>query len=57
LIKLRHWLIKKLIGETPVIMNVTLRLDDIVMGAKPDGIMEKSNISYSDRFMKEGGVQ
>jgi hypothetical protein len=52
--KIRYWLIKKLIGSTPVIMNVTLKLDDVVLGASPDGIFEKCNISYSERFMKGG---
>lgn len=53
--KLKQWLIKKLIGNTPVIMNVTLTLDDIILASEPNGIFDKCNINYSDRFL--GGVQ
>jgi hypothetical protein len=52
--KIRIWLIKKLIGGTPVIMNVTLKLDDYVLGASPDGIFDKCNITYTDRLLKGG---
>lgn len=53
--KLRHWLIKKLIGNTPVIMNVTLKLDDIILASSPNGIFDKCNINYTEHFL--GGVQ
>lgn len=49
--KLKHWLIKKLIGNTPVIMNVTLTLDDIILASSPNGIFDKCNINYSNRFL------
>jgi hypothetical protein len=54
--KFRIWLIKKLIGKTPVIMNVTLKLDDHVLGASPNGIFEKCNITYSERLLKGGAA-
>lgn len=53
--KIREWIIKKLIGNTPVIMNVTLKLDEPIIGAKPTGIFDKCNIDYSDR-MKGGAM-
>ncbi|WP_341356637.1 hypothetical protein [Rossellomorea sp. y25] len=54
--KLRILIIKKLIGRMPVIMNVTLKLDDHVLGASPNGIFEKCNITYTDRLMKGGAA-
>lgn len=52
--KIREWIIKKLVGNTPIIMNVTLKLDEPVIGAKADGIFDKCNIDYSDRY--KGGM-
>lgn len=45
--------IMKLIGDEPVVMNVTIVADEPIKGAKPEGIFEKCNISYSERFQKE----
>lgn len=49
--RIRKWLLKKLIGNTPVIMNVTLKLDDEIMASSPYGIIDKCNISYTNRFL------
>lgn len=49
--KIREWLIKKIIGNTPVIMNVTLKLDEEIMASAPNGIIDKCNISYTQRFL------
>lgn len=53
----KKWLIKKLIGETPVIMNVTLVLDKQIKGGKSEGIFENSHISYSNKFLEEMGYE
>ncbi|MFS0591707.1 hypothetical protein AB1L05_08905 [Cytobacillus horneckiae] len=53
--KIKEWLIKKLVGDTPIIMNVTLMLDEPIIGAKESGIFDKCNIDYSDRL--KGGVK
>jgi len=53
LFKIKKWAIEKLIGKTPVIMNVTLVLDKPIMGASPEGIFEKSNIMYTENAMEE----
>lgn len=55
--KLRKWLIKKLVGKTPVIMNVTLVLDKPIMGGKSEGIFEDSYINYSKRCLEELGYE
>ncbi|MGR2746488.1 hypothetical protein [Bacillus sp. N6] len=51
--KLRYWLIKKLVGNTPIIMNVTLVLDQEIKAAAPVGIYDKCSIIYSDKLQKE----
>lgn len=51
--KVKEWLIKKLVGKTPVIMNVTIVLDEPIFGEKPNGIFDRCNIQYSER-MKGG---
>ncbi|WP_226619878.1 hypothetical protein [Cytobacillus firmus] len=51
--KIREWFIKKLVGNKPVIMNVTLILDAPIMASEPNVIIDKSNIDYSTRI-KEG---
>lgn len=53
--KFRKWLIKRLVGETPVIMNVTLVLDKPILGQKSDGILEKSYIQYTNKCLEELG--
>lgn len=53
----RNWLIKKLIGKKPVIMNVTLVLDKPIMGQEPDGICENSYIRYTERYKEEMGYE
>lgn len=40
-------LIKKLVGNTPIIMNVTITVDE------PEGIFDKCNIKYSEKLQKE----
>lgn len=54
--KLRIWLIKKLIGNQPVIMNVTLTLAEPILGAGPEGIFDKCNISYSEHLSEGGAI-
>ncbi|HDX9508916.1 TPA: hypothetical protein ROY06_002162 [Bacillus cereus] len=51
--KLREWLIKKLIGNKPVVMNVTIVLDAPLLAAEVTGIYEKCNIHYSEKLQKE----
>lgn len=51
--KLKKWVIKKIVGDTPVIMNVTLVLDKPIMGASPEGVFEKSNIRYTENALEE----
>ena len=53
---MREWLIKKLVGDTPIIMNVTIVADEPIVGAKPNGIFDKCQITYSERLLK-GGVK
>lgn len=45
--KLRKWLIKKLAGDLPVIMNVTIKISEPIAGSKPDGLIHNSNITFS----------
>jgi hypothetical protein len=52
--KIRVWMIKKLIGSKPVIMNVTLKLDEYILASSADGIFDKCNITYTDRLVKGG---
>ena len=54
---MRRWLIKKLIGKTPVIMNVTLVLDKPIKGGKAEGIFEDSFVSYSNKCLEEFGYE
>lgn len=42
--KIREWLIKKLVGDTPIIMNVTITITEPVIGTKATGIFDKCNI-------------
>ncbi|MED3468445.1 hypothetical protein P4485_21560 [Bacillus thuringiensis] len=51
--KLREWLIKKLIGNKPVVMNVTIVLAEPLLASEPTGIYEKCNIHYSEKSQKE----
>lgn len=51
--KIRNWFIKKLIGKKPVIMNVTLVLDEPIMGEELNGICENSYIRYTERYKEE----
>ncbi|SCM13183.1 MULTISPECIES: hypothetical protein [Bacillus] len=46
-------LIKKLVGNTPIIMNVTITVDEPIIGAEPEGIFDKCNIKYSEKLQKE----
>ena len=46
--KIKLWILKKLIGNTPVIMNVTLVLASQIKASAPDGIIENSYITYSE---------
>lgn len=55
--RVKYWLIKKLIGKTPVIMNVTLVLDKPILGGKSEGIFEESFISYSNKCLEEMGYE
>ncbi|PFI17460.1 hypothetical protein [Bacillus cereus] len=51
--KLREWLIKKLVGNKPVVMNVTIVLDEPLMASEPTGIYEKCSISFTEKLQKE----
>ncbi|MGH0588854.1 hypothetical protein ACQVQY_22705 [Bacillus mycoides] len=51
--KLREWLIKKLVGNKPVVMNVTIVLDAPLLAAEATGIYEQCNIHYSEKLQKE----
>lgn len=42
--KIRRWLIRRIIGNEPVIANVTLTLDGPLMASKPDVLFENCNI-------------
>lgn len=46
-------LIKKLVGNTPIIMNVTITVDEPIIGAEPEGIFDKCNIKYTEKLQKE----
>jgi hypothetical protein len=54
--KFRTWMIKKLIGNKPVIMNVTLKLDEYILASSSNGIFDKCNITYTNRLLKGGAV-
>ncbi|MDX1769894.1 MAG: hypothetical protein R3328_00065 [Planococcaceae bacterium] len=49
--KIRFWLIKKLIANTPVIMNVTIIADESIgiNGAEKDGIFEKWSVTIKEK--------
>ncbi|PEA23081.1 hypothetical protein CN527_23470 [Bacillus cereus] len=51
--KVREWLIKKLIGNKPVIMNVTVVLDEPLLASEATGIYEKCNINFTEKLQKE----
>ncbi|HGO9409103.1 TPA: hypothetical protein ACLBZV_003463 [Bacillus cereus] len=51
--QLRVWLIKKLIGNKPVVMNVTVVLDAPLLASEVTGIYEKCNMHYSEKLQKE----
>ncbi|ASN71799.1 hypothetical protein 7S4_13 [uncultured Caudovirales phage] len=51
--KTKEALIKKLIGNTPIIMNVTITVDEPIIGAESDGIFDKCNIVYTEKLQKE----
>lgn len=51
--KLREWLIKKLIGNKPVVMNVTIVLDEPLLASESTGIYEKCSINYTEKLQKE----
>jgi hypothetical protein len=42
----KKWLIMKIAGSTPIIMNVTLTVVGNVLGAERVGIFEKCNIHH-----------
>ncbi|HHQ2481012.1 TPA: hypothetical protein ACSPJ7_005404 [Bacillus cereus] len=46
-------LIKKLVGNTPIIMNVTITVDEPIIGAEQKGIFDKCNIKYTEKLQKE----
>ncbi|MFT4140210.1 MAG: hypothetical protein QM671_14615 [Bacillus sp. (in: firmicutes)] len=46
-------LIKKLVGNTPIIMNVTLTIDEPIVGAEPAGIFDQCHIKYTEKLQKE----
>ncbi|WP_176524627.1 hypothetical protein [Bacillus sp. AFS018417] len=50
---MREWLIKKLVGNKPVIMNVTLTLDEPIKASEPNVILDKCSINYSEKLQKE----
>jgi hypothetical protein len=56
LTRLKKWLIKKLVGETPIIMNVTLNVVGEIKGAKPEGIFEKCEIHIYENNVRKRGV-
>lgn len=53
--KLRFWLIKKLIGNTPVIMNVTLNVSGSIeiQGAEEVGLFDKWHIEQKQEEGKQ----
>lgn len=53
---LREWLIKKLVGNKPIIMNVTLVVDEPIKGSSSAGMYDKCSISYSEKLQKEMGL-
>ncbi|PEQ00057.1 hypothetical protein [Bacillus toyonensis] len=46
-------LIKKLVGNTPIIMNVTITVDELIIGAEPKGIFDKCVINHPEKLQKE----
>lgn len=51
--KVRRWLIKKVVGNRPVIMNVTLTIDEPIKASEPDVLFDKCNVTYSEKLQKE----
>lgn len=53
--KIRIWLLKKFIGNTPIIMNVTITAKELVdiTGAEPEGIFGKWYIVQMDEGVGE----
>lgn len=49
---MRAWLIKILVGKKPVIMNVTLKLDDTIKASQPKVLFHQASVDYSDRVKK-----
>lgn len=49
--KIRLWILKKLIGKTPIIMNVTIETYGItnINGAAKDGIFEDWHVIETER--------
>ncbi len=43
---MRKWLIKKLIGNKPVIANVSLKLSDGIMASEPEVLFHQSYVGY-----------
>ncbi|WHY76219.1 hypothetical protein QNH20_19125 [Neobacillus sp. WH10] len=54
---IRKWVIKKLVGNTPIIMNVTLTVVGEIQASKPNGIFEKCNIKSFENQMRRRGVK
>jgi hypothetical protein len=50
--KFHRWLIKRVVGNKPVIMNVTIVIDEPINGAKPEGVFEKCRIIPSESLQK-----
>lgn len=46
---MREWLIKKLIGNKPVIANVTLTIKGSIKASEPEIVFHNSYISESER--------
>lgn len=56
---LRFWLLKKLIRNTPVIMNVTINTKGIldIQGAEPEGIFDKWHVNVIEEEKKNAKIK
>ncbi len=54
--KFREWLIKKLVGNKPIIINVNLVVVEPIKGSSAAGMYDKCSISYSEKLQKEMGL-
>lgn len=54
----RNWrksIIKILVGKMPVVMNVTLVLEEPLKASQSDVLLDKSNVYYTDNAIKKIG--